>query len=69
MVFNRIDRTAEVDQGFQKLRVCPTDRCSYYKKHPYTELWKEECWTCKFGDFGIDSNNPTNTGTCGYESK
>ena len=66
MTAEKTNRTAQVRQGLKKLRVRPTDCCSYYKKHPYTILWKEECWTCKYGDFGIESGNPTDTGTCGY---
>lgn len=69
MVFRETDRTAEIERGFQDLCIYPTDFCCYYKKHPYTELWKEECWTCMFGDFGIESGDPTNTGTCRYKKR
>ena len=69
MVFQSTDRTAEIDQGTEKLTVYPTDRCGYYKKHPYTMLWKKECWTCKYGDFGVNTGNPTDIGICKYKKK
>ena len=69
MLFQNEDRTAEIDQGSEKLTVYPNDYCSYYKKHPYTMLWKKECWTCTHGDFGIDTGNPTDTGTCKYKKE
>jgi hypothetical protein len=67
LIFDKTDRTAEIDRGLKKLAIRPTDFCSYYKKHPYTVLWKAECWTCKYGDFGIDTGNPTDSGLCRYE--
>jgi hypothetical protein len=68
LVFRKTDRTAEVHQGFKELRICPTDYCQYYEKHPYTILWKSECWTCRYGDFGVDVDCPVNTGTCKYKN-
>lgn len=67
MVFQNKDRTAEIHQGSENLTVYPTDSCSYYKKHPYTMLWKKECWTCTYGDFGVDTGNPTDMGICRYK--
>lgn len=67
MAFNKTDRSVEIDRGFKEVRIRPTDCCRYYNKHPYTVLWKEECWTCRYGDFGVDAGNPTDTGMCGYK--
>ena len=67
MAFQNKDRTAEIDQGSEKFTVYPTDCCRYYKKHRYTMLWKKECWTCMYGDFGVDTGNPVDIGTCRYK--
>ncbi len=69
MLFNITDRTAELDQGIKALQIRSTDFCRYYCKHPYTVLWKQECWTCRFGDFGVDAGNPTDTGLCKHQAK
>lgn len=69
MLFQSIDRTAEIDRCSKVLTVCSTDCCNYYKKHPYTMLWKKECWTCTYGDFGVDTGTPTITGICGYKKE
>jgi hypothetical protein len=66
LAFSNKDRTGEIDANTKAVQIHPTDICSYYKKHPYTILWKKECWTCAYGDFGIDTGNPTDTGTCKY---
>lgn len=66
MAFSNKDRTKEIDMDGKELRIHPSDICTYYKKHPYTILWKKECWTCAYADFGIDSGNPTDTGSCKF---
>ncbi len=66
MAIKKNDRTVEIDLSSKDLRIHPTDYCKYFKKHPYTILWKKECWTCEYSDFGIDTGNPTDTGICRF---
>lgn len=68
MLFKKPNKTTEVDQEIKK-QIRPADCCSHYKKHPYTLLWKSECWTCTYGDFGIDTGNLTDMGMCRYENE
>lgn len=66
MAYLHKDRTAEVISGGCKFTVLSTDYCRFHEKHPDTILWRKECWTCKYGDFGIDTGNPTEKGVCRY---
>jgi hypothetical protein len=61
------DRTEEVDAGGKEIFVKATDYCMYFEKHPYTFLCRNECWTCNYSDFGIDTGNPTEAGVCKYK--
>ena len=67
MAFSNIDRTKEVDSKQLDILIKSTDYCHYYEKHPDTILQRKECWTCKYGDFGIETGNPTDTGKCTYQ--
>jgi hypothetical protein len=63
------DRTADVEANRNKcleIIVKSTDYCLYFKRHPYTILWRKECWTCNFSDFGIETGIPLETGRCMY---
>ncbi len=69
MAFLSIDRTAEVEGSQYEVSVASTDYCRYYEKHPDTILQRKECWTCIYGDFGIESGKPRETGWCKYMQK
>lgn len=66
MVFSNIDRTVQVE-NLAEVSVNSTDHCIYFEKHPYTYLLRKECWTCRYGDFGIETGNPTIIGRCRYQ--
>jgi len=68
LVFTGVSRTAEIDAGKKEIHVESSDFCNYYQKHPYTFLWKKECWTCKYADFGIEEGDPAEVGICRYKS-
>lgn len=68
MAFSNIDRTAEVETCEKEVAVRPTDYCYYFNKHPDTLLWRKECWTCSYSDFGIDKGAPTMNGICKIKS-
>lgn len=69
MAFSNNERTKEIDEGVKGFQIHPTDHCTYYKKHPYTILWKKECWTCAYAEFGIDAGKPTDKGSCMFSKK
>lgn len=66
MAFSNIDRTKEVESKGEGLIVRSTDHCYYYERHPDTFLNRKECWTCIYSEFGINSGNPSDIGSCEY---
>lgn len=66
MAFSSIDRTAEVESSQHEVSVASAAFCCYYEKHPDTFLQRKECWTCVYGDFGIESGKVSETGICNY---
>jgi hypothetical protein len=69
LAFSSIDRTAEVESSQYEVTVASTDLCRYYEKHPDTFLQRKECWTCLYGNFGIESSKASETGRCNYKLK
>jgi hypothetical protein len=67
MAFSNIDRTTEVNTSFSVVLVNPTDHCHNFEKHADTLLWRKECWTCKYSNFGIETGTPTDRGICRYK--
>lgn len=66
MAFSNIDRTQEVEKRLGVVQIKSTDHCRFYEKHPDTFLQRKECWTCIYGEFGISTGNPSDTGNCEY---
>lgn len=69
MVYLSLDKTVEVNKANIEIPVRATDYCKYFKRHPDTFLQSKECWTCVYSDFGIETGNPSECGTCKYKSK
>lgn len=69
MAFSNIDRTAEVEACDDEISVRSTDHCYFFEKHPDTMLWRKECWTCRYSDFGIELGAPTTKGLCKLKTK
>jgi len=61
------DRTAEVKAATGKLEVWPNDFCDYFEQDTTRLFSNRECWYCKHGDFGINTEHPTKNGKCNYK--
>jgi len=61
------DRTAEVMSTSGKIEICRNDFCEAYKMDEDRLFLSRECWYCKYGDFGIFTEHPTETGICYYQ--
>ena len=66
MAISNIDRTQEVEKKMGLVQIKSTDHCRFYEKHPDTFLQRKECWTCIYGEFGIDTGNPSDSGICEF---
>lgn len=66
MTYFSLDKTIEIESSKGKVCVKSTDYCEYFKKHPDTFLQSKECWTCLYADFGIDTDQATESGICKY---
>jgi len=58
------DRTAEVNRAAGELEICRNDFCEAFKMDEDRLFLSRECWYCKYGDFGIYTEHPTETGVC-----
>ena len=61
------DRTAEVKLSPEKLEIARNDFCSAYEQDTCRLFSSRECWYCKYGDFGIFTEHPTQYGVCRYK--
>ena len=61
------DRTSEVKAANGKLEIARGDFCDAFKQDTGRLFSNRECWYCKYGDFGIYSEHPTENGVCGYK--
>jgi hypothetical protein len=60
------DRTAETMAVADRLEIWRHDFCDAFKQDADRLFSCRECWYCKYGSFGIYSENPTKTGICKY---
>lgn len=60
------DRTAEVKAAC-KLEVWPIDFCDCFEQDTIRLFSNRECWYCKHGDFGINTEHPKINGKCKYK--
>lgn len=58
------DRTAEVKTTDSKLEIGCSDFCDAFEQDPDRLFSSRECWYCKYGDFGIFTEHPTEIGVC-----
>lgn len=63
------DRTAEVKAAVGKLEILQSDFCDAFEQDEGRLFSSRECWYCKYGDFGIDTEHPTENSVCRYEEK
>jgi len=61
------DRTAELMTVLGKLEVARGDFCEAFEQDTDRLFSARECWYCKYADFGIFTEHPTETGICKYK--
>ena len=61
------DRTAEVKTSNGKLEIERGDVCDVFEQDTDRLFTSRECWYCKYGDFGIFTEHPTQNGVCRYK--
>ena len=60
-------RTAEVKAASSKLEIWQSDFCDAFEQDEGRLFSCREFWYCKYGDFGIDTEHPTENGVCHYQ--
>jgi hypothetical protein len=58
------DRTAEGKTADDRLEIERSDFCDAFEQDPDRLFSARECWYCKYGDFGILTEHPTQKGVC-----
>lgn len=58
------DRTAQVKAGAGKLEIWQNDFCDAFEQDVGRLFLCRECWYCKYGNFGINTEHPTEKGVC-----
>jgi len=61
------DRTAELKTATGKLDIARGDFCGAFEQDADRLFSALECWYCKYGDFGIFTEHPTQKGVCNYK--
>ena len=61
------DRAAELKTADGRLEIGRSDFCDAFEQDPDRLFSSRECWYCKYGDFGILTEHPTEIGVCKYE--
>lgn len=63
------DRSAEQRAALEKLEIERGDFCDAFEQDEGRLFSNRECWHCKYGDFGILTEHPTQSGVCRYPKK
>lgn len=63
------DRTAEGKTADGRLEIGRSDFCDAFEQDPDRLFSAQECWYCKYGNFGIFTANPTKNGVCKYKER
>ncbi|SBW00395.1 conserved hypothetical protein [uncultured Eubacteriales bacterium] len=61
---NPHEKTGEVKTS-GKTKIARNDCCDAFEQDESRLFSARECWYCKYGDFGILTEHPTQTGVCG----
>jgi len=61
------DRTAELKTANGKIEIARGDFCDAFEQDADRLFTNQECWYCKYGDFGIFTEHPTQKGLCRYK--
>ncbi len=63
------DRTGELTLASGRLEIARGDCCDAFEQDIDRLFSSRECWYCKYADFGIFTEHPTQTGVCRMESR
>lgn len=63
------DRNAEVKKADDRLEIGRSDFCDDFEQDPDRLFSARECWYCKYGNFGILTEHPTQKGVCGRKKQ
>lgn len=58
------DRTGTVKRANGRLEIERNDFCTFFEQDESRLFSARECWYCKYGDFGILTEHPTQKGVC-----
>ncbi|MET0016563.1 hypothetical protein [Oscillibacter sp.] len=61
------DRTGEEKTAASRLEIARGDCCDAFEQDESRLFSSRECWYCKYGDFGICTEHPTETGVCKHK--
>jgi len=60
------DRTAEVKAASGEFQIARRDFCDAFEQEAGRLFSARECWYCRYGDFGILTEHPTQNGVCSF---
>lgn len=63
------DRTAELEAALGRPQIARGDFCDAFEQDEGRLFSARECWYCKYGDFGILTEHPTQNGVCRHPKK
>lgn len=63
------DRPAEAKAAAGRLEIGRGDLCDAFEQDADRLFSARECWYCKYGDFGILTEHPTQKGVCRHQKK
>jgi len=66
-MIRHIDHTKDIEMRRIPLAVASTDYCICFELKSNTIFKGHDCWHCKYGEFGIDTESPTEEGYCEYK--
>ncbi len=61
------DRTGAVKMAAGRLEIGRSDFCDAFEQDESRLFSSWECWYCKYGDFGILTEHPAETGVCRHK--
>ncbi|WP_312281507.1 hypothetical protein [Oscillibacter sp.] len=62
------DRTTDVKAAPGRLEMARGDVCDAFEQDADRLFSNRECWYCKYGNFGILTEHPTQNGVCTYKT-
>lgn len=63
------DKTVELKAASGRPQIARGDFCDAFEQDEGRLFSARECWYCKYADFGILTEHPTQTGVCRHPKK